>query len=292
MIFKTWKLLFFFILLSAVELCAAELSSAAPTCFAFFSNGDQKSYIEHQLSQKLQPYLDQIPNKISESILAKINHRITDGNISKLDFYKLSLKYYKSLQGSYFQSYINQFSRKKVNDNLELTEQFHHELEQTVIKELNIVPKESLWIKTRLKLIEYHLPLSVIKSLALNAAVQWGFYNATGNFIPLPVDIPRFTSFNFKTKLSGFQKASLFYEGLFKSLVRTYYAISLAYTAVNPENINWFFESLLSLQDQTSHAQQAYNEAANKLNNYDDLAAEIAQQSIEVAAFVKKHSSH
>lgn len=267
-------IILFFLLLTS------EYSFATLTCAEKFQSISQRSPVEIQLSTKLQPYFDQIPQKASEKILRKLKTKIENRNISEIDFYNLSQYFYKSLQGSFFKSYVSQFISKKVSHNIEITEEFHNKLHEIIINDLNVDLKSNMWIKTRLRLIESQLPLSWLKSIALNAAVQWGVYSATGNFLPLPVSIPRFAAFNFEVKLSGFEKASIFYEELLRSLINTYYALSLTHTILGNENGDSFINLFRGNKNDI---------LSTEGNNYESLRIKSEALSNEVDAFLKKY---
>jgi len=284
------RLNFFFIF---ILFFAAELSSAAFTCSDVFRNNDpviSEQYVQSFLNEKLQPYFDQVSEKVTVAIIKKMSKRVVSGKINSDDLYKISRQYYRALQGNYFQSYVQQFFKNSVVRNIETTENFYKELENAIVSDLHVELKTNLFNRAKLQLLEYQVPLSWIKFLAINGAINWGIYNSTGHFLFMPVSFPHLVPLTFRHALSGAQKASVFYEGIITSLIRTYYSVALVLAAFQPEALQHFFGSFSEYQAETTNLQQSYDQAVNGTVVPADLGAKTHEQTKQVDAFFKKYN--
>lgn len=292
---KSLKGIFFILLFFA-----AGFSSAASLCSLSFQNLKYSDYVQARLSESLSPFFDRVPDRVGRSLMKKVSQRILKGRISELDFHNLSLKYYQALQGNTFfqlnivKKYLNTFSRVKTEEHLQSASEFYQTLEG-IMQEFGVELKSTSWIKMKLRSIHHQVPVSWIKFVSLNGAIQWGIYNATGNLLPFPATLPQFSKLDLSSSLTGRQRAAVYYEKMTQTLISTYFAVMLATTTLAPHGMDDMFKVFYEFQREVELQQQATHKAEQELSRIQSqstqaVAEETKHLTKEVDAFLAKYA--
>lgn len=292
---RSLKLLLFLLLFEAPW-----LAGAAPFCLDLLGTSERaqiagpssdRVQTEQYLEHRLEPYLNQIPVKLSEKLVSKIAKKLHKKKISELDFHKLSLKFYKAIKGPFYKRFVNSFSKSRTNAELEQAEAFYRTL-QNIASEYTVVPRETAWIKMRLKLIDHQAVLSWSKLAAAQTVVMWINYQMTGQVLYFPAFIPTSTALKFDGSMTPSKKSSFFYNQYLSSFHAGVTAVALAAFVMIPDQHSANPMAIVNDQILTvENHQRDILQVNNTLLDTSDLAKRTDSLTEEVDAIIAAHEA-
>jgi hypothetical protein len=225
-------------------------------CEAALSSLSQPA-LQKQIETEFSSFFDQIPKKAAQRISKNISRSIRKEKISEVDLYNATQSFYDALQGNLWKRIQSGFSQDKGQETLDLSVAFKKELDAFAHKN-NIKLRDSKWIRAQLWMIQHRTPISWAKTIAFQGTMSFVTYQMTGNFLWVPVYFPDLYTPTFKEEKA--KKAAYFYDRTFKSVITTYYALSLAFIVLKPDFAMGFYNQWHEYQAQTQQIAQLADE--------------------------------
>lgn len=265
---KMWLVLFLLI----GNLTYTRSSAASGICSSIFLP-NREALLINELRSQLTPYFDHFSAKNIEVILKQIDKQILkQKQIDLVQVSKVAHLFYQKLQDPFYQRIFTNLLYSKQSAQLLKTEEFTQALLRALDdnKLLN-AEKET----TRLKLLQYQVPIQWIKSLAAQSAINFVLYKTGQQLMLVPIIIPPIAHPTFLKETTKYQRLALFTEKSFHSILMAYFSVSLAWIMIDEdkraEALEPIFKSIFQWEQILSQQQSANNIQVSREGKASDL---------------------